>query len=277
MAQSVKTVGEDKRPSFAVLFCVHRDNPWLEEAIRSVLEQDDPDFEFLIAANACTDELWEHLHAIAAPDARVRLFRSGIGQLAFNLNLLANQTRCDYLVRMDADDVSEPHRLRTLRNALAREPVDVLGSAVILIDGEGREVGTMRLPETAADIRCALLTRTSFCHPAVALRRQFLLDMRGYLGGFVSEDTDLWLRALRKGASMRNLPDALLRYRIHENQSIASRVGYAEVASHWLREFLIAPSWYTFCGFAIAIAKYLLVPLLPGVRRYRKSKAGNQR
>ena len=277
MAQSVKTVGEGKRPSFAVLLCVHRDNPWLEEAIRSVLEQDDPDFEFLIAANACTDELWEHLQTIAAPDARVRLFRSGIGQLAFNLNLLANLTCSDYLVRMDADDVSEPHRLRTLRLALGREPVDVLGSAVILIDGEGCEVGTMRLPETAADIGSALLTRTAFCHPAVALRRQFLLDMRGYLGGFVSEDTDLWLRAKRRGASMRNLPDALLRYRIHENQSIASRLGYAEVASHWLREFLIAPSWYTFRGFAIAIAKSLLFPLLPGVRRHRKSKAGSQK
>ena len=277
MAQSLKSLGEGKRPSFAVLFCVHRDNPWLEEAIRSVLKQDDPDFEFLISANACTDELWERLQTIAAPDARVRLFRSEVGQLAFNLNLLANQTRCDYLVRMDADDVSEPHRLGTLRLALAREPVDVLGSAVILIDGEGREVGTMRLPETGADIRRALLTRTAFCHPAVTLRRQFLLDMRGYLGGFVSEDTDLWLRAMRRGASMRNLPDALLRYRIHENQSIASRFGYAEVASHWLRELLIAPSWYTFRGFSMAMAKSLLVPLLPGVRRYRKSKAENQR
>lgn len=265
------TVGDGESLSFAVLLCVNRDNPWLSKAIRSVLDQDDPDFEFLIAANACTDELWGGLQTIAALDARIRLFRSEIGQLAFNLNFLADQTRCDYLVRMDADDISEPHRLRTLRLALKREPVDVLGSAVILIDGDDREVGAMRLPETAADIKRALLSRTAFCHPSVVLRRQFLLSMRGYMGGFVSEDTDLWLRALRVRAAMKNLPIPLLRYRIHEYQSIVSRQGYAEVASHWLRELLLAPSWYTFRGFTLALVKSLFAPILPGVRRYRRS------
>lgn len=272
MAQAVKMVNDNKKLSLAVLLCVNRNNPWLAEAIRSILEQDDPDFEFLIAANACPDKLWEYLQTIAASDARIRLVRNEVGQLAFNLNFLANQTRCDYLVRMDADDISEPHRLRTLRLALAREPADVLGSAVTLINGEGHEIGTMRLPETSDAIKNALLTRTAFCHPAVALRRQFLLDMRGYLGGLVSEDTDLWLRALRNGANLRNLPDTLLKYRIHEKQSIASRTGYAEVAGHWLRELLITPNWYTIRGFSVALAKALLAPILPGMRRYQKPK-----
>lgn len=266
-------VGEGKSPSFSVLLCVNRGNPWLAKAIKSVLEQDDPDFELLIAANACTDELWERLQTLAATDSRIRLFRSNVGQLAFNLNFLADQTRCDYLVRMDADDISEPHRVRTLRLALMREPVDVLGSAVILIDGDDREVGMMLLPETAADIKNAILSRTAFCHPAVAIRRLFLLEMRGYLGGFMSEDTDLWIRALRAGATLKNLPAPLLRYRIHDDQSIASRQGYAEVASHWLREFLLVPSWYTFRGFIMALTKAICAPMLPGARRYRRSKS----
>lgn len=262
-------------PSLAVLLCVHRDNPWLDEAIDSVLRQDDPDFEFWIAANACTDALWLRLQALAASDARIHLVRSDIGQLAFNLNLLADRTRCEYLVRMDADDICETHRLRALREALAREPLDVLGSAVILIDGQGKRIGKMRLPESAPDIERAMLTRTVFCHPAVALRREFLLKMRGYLGGFVSEDLDLWLRARRAGARMGNLPDALLRYRVHANQSIASRSGYAEVAAHWLRELLIAPGWYTLRGFVVALGKAVFAPLLPGVRRHRQTGQEN--
>jgi len=67
---------------------------------------------------------------------------------------------------------------------------------------------------------------------------------------------------------MKNLPDRLLRYRIHENQSIASCQGYAEVASHWLRELLLSPSMYTFTGFLIALTKALFAPILPGVRRH---------
>lgn len=261
---------------FSVILCVNKDQPWLSEALESVLLQSDSDFEFLIAANACSDELWRKLVSISESDLRIRLFRSDVGQLSFNLNLLADKAHGEYLVRMDADDVCEASRLRTLRLALAREPIDILGSAVTLIDGEGREIGAMQLPKTAIDIKRALLTRTVFCHPAVAIRRQFLLDIRGYLGGYVSEDTDLWLRALRAGASMKNLPDPLLRYRIHENQSIASRLGYAEVASHWLRELLIAPSWYTLRGFGVALFKAIVAPILPGIRSYRTIKEEHQ-
>ncbi|MDE2598246.1 MAG: glycosyltransferase [Rhodocyclaceae bacterium] len=256
-------------PAVSVVLCVNRANPWLRTAIDSVLAQDDPAFEFLIAANACPDTLWNELIGLVGGKGNVRLFRTKIGQLAYNLNFLADQARGDYLVRMDADDVCEPDRIRRLRQALASDPVDVLGSAVTLIDESGVTIGQMNLPLAHADIVRSLNTRTVFCHPAVAIRRQFLLDMRGYLGGFVSEDTDLWLRARRLGGRFRNLPEPLLRYRIHGGQSIASRAGYAEVAAHWLREFLLAPGFYTFKGLCAALAKCLFAPWLPRARAYR--------
>jgi len=260
-------------PGLSVIMAVHRENPWLAQAIDSVLAQDDGDFEFLIAANACTDALWATLQEFAARDARIRLFRTAIGQLAFNLNLLADRAQGDYLVRMDADDLCEPHRIRVLRQALRQERVDVLGSAVTLIDADGRPAGRMDLPHSQRGIRRALRSRTALCHPAVAVRRRFLLEMRGYLGGFSSEDTDLWLRAVRAGATMKNLPDALLRYRVHEKQSIAGRAWYAEVAGQWLRELLTAPDGYTLLGFGTALAKSLFAPMLPGIRRYRRTRA----
>ncbi len=258
-------------PSFSIILCVNRGNPWLAHAIQSVLEQDDPDFEFLIAANACSDDLWREVQSLTSTDGRVRLYRTGIGQLAYNLNFLADQAIGDYLVRMDADDVSEPMRIRTLRNALFEHPVDILGTAVTLIDDTGRIVGRSDFPLTQVDIIRALPTRTSFCHPAVVIRKQFLLDMRGYLGGFVSEDTDFWLRAKRAGGSFRNLPEALLRYRIHPQQSTAGNAGYAEVASHWLRELLLKPSLFTLKGFAVALAKCVVSPWLTKMRRRKDS------
>lgn len=261
------------RPTLSVLLCIHRAHPWLDEAIESVFSQDDQDFEFLIAANACTDELWNELEKKTSRDQRVRLFRTSIGQLSFNLNYLANVASGEYVVRMDCDDVSEPGRLRKLRQALSEQPVDILGSAAQLIDADGKEIGLMSFPETQKDIEKALVVRTVFCHPTVAIRRAFLLKMRGYLGGFVSEDTDLWLRARRAGARMRNLPEPLLKYRIHESQSVGSRNGYAEMASHWLRELLVAPSWYTFKGFFFALGKALFVPSLPGKRAYKNAQS----
>jgi|GEM_PF-675661 len=265
----ITEVPEAAEPFASFIMCVNRDNPWLDKAIGSVLAQDDGRFEFLVGANACSDDLWSKLNRYAARDSRLKLFRTSIGQLAFNLNLLADQARGRYLIRMDADDVSLPHRLRTLRQTLEREPVDVLGSAVILVDHHDEQVGIMEFPQTEEAIAEALPKRTVFCHPSVAIRKDFLLDMRGYLGGFVSEDMDLWLRAVRRNAKLRNLPVVLLHYRIHPEQSIMSAAGYAEVASHWVREFLVSPSLYSLKGAFFAAGKALVSRWLPGIRRYR--------
>lgn len=242
-------------PSLSVLLCVNRTSQFLEEAVRSVLSQDDSNFEFMIAANACSDALIEELHVLAGDDARVHIFRTAIGQLSFNLNYLADRAAGEYLVRMDADDVSEPSRIRVLRAALNVWHPDVLGSWARFIDESGRHIGDFKLPTEPLDIVKKLPNGTVFCHPTVAIRKDFLLSMGGYLGGFVSEDTDLWIRSVRSGASLRNIPEYLLRYRIHQEQSSATRRGYSEVAGHWLREFLFAPAWYPAKGLAIALAK----------------------
>lgn len=257
--------------TLSVLLCINKPNPWWQEALGSVLTQTDPDFELLIAANACTDEFWEILKEATKGDARIRLYRTRIGQLSFNLNFLADKAEGDYLVRMDADDVSESNRIAVLRKFLTTKPVDILGSAVLLIDEAGKSIGRMTFPASHDEILRVLKRRTVFCHPAVTIRKQFLFEIRGYLGGFHSEDTDLWIRAGKSGASMHNLPEALLRYRVHGGQSIASRQGYAEVSGHWLRELLMSPSWYNFNGFFNALVKSFISPFLPGIRRYRRS------
>ncbi|WP_082460983.1 glycosyltransferase [Devosia sp. Leaf64] len=265
-------VGDAPGPSASFVMCVNRDNPWLIEAIDSVLMQEDRDFEFLIAANDCDDALWSKLVSYCSKDNRIRLFRTAVGQLAFNLNVLANEASGEYLVRMDSDDVCTPQRLGVLRHSLATEAVDILGSAVVLIDDAGKCIGQMDFPITHRAIVRALPTRTVFCHPAVAIRRQFLLDMKGYLGGFASEDTDLWLRAQRAGATMANLPSPLLQYRVHRRQTIMSSIGYAEVAGHWLREWLVAPSWRRLYGFLLASGKAIFARWLPGIGRYRTAR-----
>jgi glycosyltransferase involved in cell wall biosynthesis len=257
-------------PTISVLLCVNASNPWLPAAIYSVLNQTHRYFEFLIAANACSDDLWDELQGLVASDSRVQLFRTQIGQLSFNLNVLADRASGEYLIRMDADDLSELNRLEVICKELMREPVDILGSAVTLIDGSDEVIGGMEFPLSKDKILRALWFRTVFCHPAVAIRRSFLLSQRGYLGGFSSEDTDLWLRAVRAGASMRNISVPLLRYRIHSAQSTSLGGGYAEVAGHWLREFLLSPGWYQFKGLIVALAKALFRRRLPHIKRYSK-------
>lgn len=255
---------------FSVILCINKANPWLESAILSVLNQTDQEYEVLIAANACADELWDELNRLTYNNSRVKLFRTQIGQLAFNLNYLVNQASGNYLIRMDADDVSLPHRLVSLRNVLEQVPYDILGSAVELIDEEDKVIGRMDFGSNSNSVWSTLQRGTAFCHPAVAIKKSFLIQIRGYLGGLVSEDTDLWLRARRAGANVANIDQILFKYRVHPGQSIRSKTGYAEVSGHWLREFILAPSWYCFKGLSIAVLKVILFKYLHLIKRSRK-------
>ena len=82
----------------------------------------------------------------------------------------------------------------------------------------------------------------------------------------MSEDYDLWLRAILRGASIENVKDSLLKYRIHGSQVSGSRLGYSEVAGYWLREFCLKPSMYCLFGLVVAIVKVFL----PFFRQLRK-------
>ena len=259
-------------PTFSVILCVHRDYPYLDAAIHSVLQQSDPDFEFLIAANACDDGLVSKLEQWVGSDPRVRLFRTSIGQLAFNLNFLVDKASGDYLVRMDGDDWCASNRIEVLRAALRQAPVDVLGSWALMVDESGAMVREMRLPCSHAAIVRQLVWGTALCHPATAIRRQFLLKMRGYSGGLVTEDTDLWLRSALGGGTFANVPQFLLKYRVHADQLSGSRATYSEVAALWLRELLKQPSLYLARGFGVAIAKWALFPIMKRLRTHRLSR-----
>jgi glycosyltransferase involved in cell wall biosynthesis len=246
--------------TFSVLFCVNRSNPHLRAAIDSVLGQTHGDFEFLIGANACDDAFFDELKSIAN-DRRVRILRTRMPQLAFTLNYLAEQATGNWLIRMDADDVCEPHRFARLLQVIDSGEHDVIGSWATLIDRHDRVIGQFSPPKDPRRIRRRLLFSNPIAHPTVAFSRDFLLRMRGYLGGYVSEDFDLWIRALRSGARITNIEEPLLRYRVHDGQVSRSRLGYAEAAAHWHRELLLAPSLYNALGWLIANAKAVVMPM----------------
>ena len=196
--------------SISVILCVDRLTPFLDLAIDSILSQSDQDFEFLIAVNGGSPDLLAALEQRVMATTRIRLFRSNVRQLAFNLNLLADRAIGDYLVRMDADDIADPHRIRSLRSELIARPVDILGSWCRIINERGETIGNLQPPTSHEDIVRNFPIRNVLVHPSVAVRRKLLMELRGYLGGFNSEDAELWLRAVRYGARFGNMPEYLL-------------------------------------------------------------------
>jgi hypothetical protein len=133
--------------------------------------------------------------------------------------------RGKYIARMDADDVSLPERFAKQVEFLENHPETVIvGTAIELIDGRGRRL--LRPPAKTSDevLQRELLEGNSgISHPTAMLRREAMVAAGGYdPETFPAEDLDLWLRLAEVG-KLANLPDALVRYRVHSNSISSSR------------------------------------------------------
>lgn len=264
-----------KNKKFSVLFCVNKDHAFLDAAIDSVLNQSYKDFEFLIAANNCSNELYIKLQIYEKSDTRIKLYRTNIGQLTFNLNYLANIATGDYLVRMDSDDICLPERFKILHDFAnnSNDRFDVIGSGYTIIDENNKKIYDVIPPQTMLAIKLKAMIGNPFCHPTVMLKRQWLINMKGYSGGFASEDKELWIRAITQNAQLTNIPNILLNYRIHSDQSSRSVAGYIDSVNYWLNSIFayknLSILFYSLLGYILSIIKILLLPLLYLYNRIR--------
>ncbi|MDE1357269.1 glycosyltransferase [Vibrio aestuarianus] len=244
---------------FSVVLCVNKKIPFLKDAIDSVLKQEyNNDFELIIVANNCNDDLFEFLEEF--DDERIVLLRTKIGQLSFNLNYAVNIAEGEYIVRMDADDISLPNRLAVTEKEILVSHPDVLGFAANLINEVDEVVGETR-DNSSKNLRNLLLTRNPFVHPTVAIKKKTLLLVGGYMGGRQSEDYDLWIR-LSKISNVNFIYSAekVLNYRITDDQSRGNVLPYCEVSSYFLREFMLSLNPKYFFAMLFSIIKRVILP-----------------
>lgn len=215
--------------SIDVLMPVHAqaDRRLLERAIASVFAQDLPPANLWVLINgghlADRQQLALELPALfpfPSPTA-MRLELLDQAGITPALNWGIEQSKADWLARLDSDDRMHPQRLCQMvayleqcRQVGLPQP-DVLGSSVAILDprGEHSTGQLLRRPCRDRAIRRYLCFGNPFIHPSVMLRRSLLLQVAGYRSVPQAEDLDLWMRLARiKGVHFSNLPEPLTFY-----------------------------------------------------------------
>ncbi|GAY09981.1 putative glycosyltransferase [Pseudonocardia sp. N23] len=120
----------------------------------------------------------------------------------------------DVVARMDADDVSEPHRF-AVQLPIVEAGADLVGSGLIeFADDAGVEVGRRTPPTEPAAIAARARFADPFNHPTVVMRRELVQRVGGYGGFALMEDYLLWARMIMAGARVANVAEPLVRYRV---------------------------------------------------------------
>ncbi len=125
--------------------------------------------------------------------------------------------RCQWVLRADADDRSEPQRAERQLRYLQQHPyLTALGGQLTEIHEAKPKVTLRRVPETPQQVQDMIGWRNPINHPTVALKREAVLRAGNYRSVLSFEDWDLWLRLSRQGAVLANLPEALVTAQVGE-------------------------------------------------------------
>lgn len=218
-----------------VLMPVYNGAKYLREAIKSILGQTFKYFEFLIIDDGSTDKSLEIIKSYG--DDRIKLVTIKHAGIVGALNRGLDLAQGEYIVRMDADDISCPDRLeKQVRFMDAHPQVGVCGSCVKIFTRFKLLGYVIKLPTEPETIKSELKIHNVIQHPSVIIRKSFFDKYKlRYSEKFPhAEDYDLWVR-VSKLFPLANIPEVLLYYRyrpqsvgdLHANEQLvnANKIG----------------------------------------------------
>jgi glycosyltransferase involved in cell wall biosynthesis len=192
---------------------------YVGEALQSILDQDLPDIEVIVVDDGSSDDSAAIATSIGDRDGRVKVVANRGKGIVDALNMAISLARAPLVARMDGDDVSLPNRLRLQVACFdADTDLQLLGTAGLRIDRDGKPLKPMDVPIGNEPLRDALARYNPMLHPTVMFRTEAVRRVGGYRHAFTyAEDYDLWLRLSETG-KLANMDARLVKLRSHPGQ-----------------------------------------------------------
>lgn len=229
-----------KNPEISVVMSVYNGEKYLDQSIKSILNQTFKDYEFIIIDDGSTDYTSKILSSYK--DERIKIVKNekNIG-LTKSLNLGIRLAKGEYIARQDADDISDPSRLEKLFNVFEKDKyLGLVGSSFKIIDSNHRILRIVNVPTAEEDIRNIILDHNPFCHGSVMFKREVINKIGGYREFFrYAQDYDLWLR-ISENYRILNIGEVLYGWRKVKDsiseEKIIEQFQYAMIA---ISQFMI--------------------------------------
>jgi glycosyltransferase involved in cell wall biosynthesis len=215
----------DRQPRVTVLMPVYNAQKYLRDAIDSILRQSYRDYEFIIIDDYSTDDSVKIIKSYS--DSRIRLIENKVNTgISTVLNQGINLADGEYIVRMDADDISLPTRIEKQVNFMDSFPeVGICGTWIKYIGVPRYPWSNLiyRYPSGHNDIKSRLLFSSMFTHPTVIMRRGLLnkFSLRYDPADLDAEDYVLWQKC-SFCFPLANIPEVLFLYRINRTSITSS-------------------------------------------------------
>lgn len=200
---------------------VYNTGKFLDESIKSVINQTLQDFEFIIIDDKSTDNSVEVIKKYIY-DKRINFLQNDKNYgIAYNRNLGLKLAKTDIIVMVDSDDINLLERFeKEYIYLLEHKHISIVGSYAQLIDENGIDIGNIIKPLYQDEIKKVCFYYSPFLQPTIMFRKKHVLEVGAYRVEYTRvEDIDLYYRLLFSGYQGANLPLNLVKYRKHKNSS----------------------------------------------------------
>lgn len=258
-------------PFVSVIMPVHNAGKFFAAAIESILKQTYPRIEIIVVDDGSTDGSWKIIRSYRQRFAgKIKAYRSKTklneaGNAATNLGLL--HAKGAYIARMDADDIAFPTRIAKQVEYLSKHPgTIVVGTQALVINSANHVIGKKVMPQTHDEIYQQYAIVHPVIHPSVMINRALLPNPNVlYACKYgVNDDYYTFFKLLAHG-TFANLPEALLKYRVHTNNSSLNHLKENFWNINAIRHEAITRLNYQAAvwAFPIIFTQTILVALLP--------------
>lgn len=212
----------------SVVMPAYNSADFIEDAIKSILNQTYTDFELIVIDDGSSDNTVEIVKRYVETDPRVKLIEqknAGVGA-ARNVGLQAAQY--PWIALLDSDDIALPQRFEKQVEAIESDPeVVVWVTATHNMGDTGQVYDETRPggPENKGEFyrRRSAGEVIYLSTTAAVFRKDLALKIGGFDPRFRSAgDTDFWERMAEHGP-MLGMPEALTLYRLHRQGIMARR------------------------------------------------------
>ncbi|HAE36355.1 TPA: hypothetical protein DCX66_02840 [Candidatus Nomurabacteria bacterium] len=190
---------------------------YINRSIDSVIAQSNSNWELLIIDDGLTDNTEEIVKEYIKKDRRIIFLKNekNLG-IQKTLNKGIKESKGEYIARIDDDDEwVDTDKLKKQVEFLNDNSGHVLvGTGVIVVNENGKELFRYLLPESDMEIRNKILTKSCFIHSSIMFRKNVVVDLGGYDESKETrhvEDYDLWLKLGTVG-KLVNLPTYAVKF-----------------------------------------------------------------
>ena len=227
----------NKVKEISIVMSVKNGERFLNNAIKSILNQSFKNFEFIIVNNDSHDKTQDILISYQKKESRIKVLTNSNNETLYEGRTKAiNFSNLEWFALMDADDECHQDRIKKQIEYINHTPYEnlaILSTYGKYINSKGKIIANKNSGPTNLESFNKIYKNNdsfSILDPSIVVKKKAFFEVGGYLKNNIAADLDLSYKIAEAGYLIQTINTPLYYYRIHETSySVQNSLKQCEV------------------------------------------------